>query len=260
MLRHISKIRNVMFVCVATLFIAGLLQAQEPIVLDFEDGSLDNWEVIDESPENLGDKGPSSWEIRDSQLGLDGKVLFQGSNIWGSAADSCLMGTFIIYKAEQFTNFTIEVDVAAADNDGMGLVWAFTGTDKHYRVIMINDQWPDIPVDGIKGPFLRIDKRIGDKEPWYEGIAVVKDNYTPYPEGPKLHWKLEVDNGVFKFTREDGLSVTGEDHTYQSGYVGIQLYAQQAEFDNFTITPHAPSAVRPADKMATFWGTIKEAR
>lgn len=246
---------RVSIACIATLFIVGIAQAQ--IVLDFEDGSLDDWEVIDEDPANLGDVGPSAWEIRDSQLGLDGKALFQGSNIWGSVPDSCLLGTFIIYKGEQFSNFTIDVDVAAADNDGMGLVWAYTDTDSHYRAITINDRWPDVSVDGVEGPFIKIAKRISNEDPWYELLSVVKDDYVPYAEGPKLHWTLEVDNGAFTFTREDGLSISAEDADYGTGYVGIQLYAQQAEFDNFTITPGGPSAVQPEHKMATVWGAIK---
>jgi len=246
---------RISIVYVIVLFITGIAQAQ--IVLDFEDGSLNDWEVVDEDLVNLGDVGPSTWEIRGSQLGLDGKALYQGSNIWGSAADSCLMGTFIIYKGEQFTNFTIDVDVAAADNDGMGLVWAYTGTDSHYRAITINDRWPDVSVDGIEGPFMKIAKRISDEEPWYELLAVVKDDYVSYPEGPRLHWTLEVDNGVFTFVREDWLSITAEDHTYGSGYVGIQLYAQQAEFDNFTITPSGSTGLQPEHKMAALWGAIK---
>ncbi len=241
----------------ALILVAGFSYAkQKTFVFDFEDGKLDDWQVIDEKPENLGDKGPSTWQIRKSQLGLDGNVLFQGSNIWGSAADSCLMGTFIIYKGEQFKDFIIDVDVAAADNDGMGLVWAFTGTDKHYRVIMINDSWPDIPVDGIKGPFIRIDKRIGDKEPWYEGLEVKKGgDYKPYPESGTMHWRLEVSNGDFYFERDDGLSIRAHDTSYESGYVGIQLYAQQAEFDNFTIQNTYP--VDPSGKVTTTWGRVK---
>ena len=241
------------FACVSLLLFAVFAHAE--IVLDFESGSLDDWEVTDDV--ELGDAGPSTWEIRDSQLGLDGKVLFQGSNIWGSAADSCLMGTFIVYMAEQFTDFIIDVDVAAADNDGMGLVWAYTGTDSHYRAITINDRWPDVSVDGIEGPFMKIAKRTSDEDPWYELLAVVKDDYVPYAEGQRLHWTLEVEGGVFSFTREDGLSITAEDHSYGSGYVGIQLYAQQAEFDNFTIVPLGTTAVRPEHKMATVWGVIK---
>ncbi len=233
--------------------VGGIAQAQT--VLDFEDGKLNDWEVI--SDVDLGDAGPPTWEIRNSQLGLDGKALYQGSNIWGDGTDSCLMGTFIIYTGEKFTNFTLDVDVAAADNDGMGLVWAYEDTDKHYRVIMINDKWPDPnPVDEIGGPFMKIAKRVSDDNPWYELLEAVKDDYTPYPQGPKLHWTLEVHEGAFTFTREDGLSISAVDKDYKSGFVGIQLYAQQVEFDNFTITPGA--SVEPADKIATLWGDIKK--
>jgi hypothetical protein len=249
-----DRIFSVVFACIATLIIGGIAQAQ--IVLDFEDGSLDDWEAIDDV--DLGDAGPSTWEIRDSQLGLDGKALFQGSNIWGSAPDSCLLGTFLIYRAEEFTNFQIDVDVAAADNDGMGLVWAYTATDSHYRAIMINDRWPDVSVDGVEGPFMKIAKRISDSDPWYELLAVEKDNYVPYPEGPRFHWTLEVEDGAFTFTRDDGLSVSAEDQSYGTGYVGIQLYAQQAEFDNFTIEPRGGAAVSPGQKMASVWGAIKK--
>ena len=121
---------------------------------------------------------------------------------------------------------------------------------------MINDKWPDPnPVDEIGGPFMKIAKRVSDDNPWYELLEAVKGDYKPYSEGPKLHWKLEVHEGAFTFTREDGLSISAVDKDYKSGFVGIQLYAQQAEFDNFTITPGA--AVEPADKIATLWGDIK---
>jgi hypothetical protein len=252
-----KRIISAIFVFAVVFCMSGITQAQ--IVLDFEDESLNDWEIIDEDPKNLGDLGPSTWQIRDTQLGLDGKVLYQGSNIWGTVPDSCLMGTFIIYEGQKFSNFTMEIDVAAADNDGMGVVWAFNGTDSHYRAIMINDKWPDPePVDGIGGPFMKIAKRISDDEPWYELLSVIKDNYVPYAEGVVLHWTLEVEDGVFTFTRDDGLSITAEDHDYTDGYVGLQLYAQQSEFDNITIIPHDDSApVQPNSKLATSWGTIK---
>ena len=239
--------------CIAILFIACIAHAQ--IALDFEDGSLNDWEVIDDV--DLGDAGPGAWEIRNSQLGLDGKALYQGSNIWGNAGDNCLMGTFIIYRGQEFTNFTIDVDVAAADNDGMGLVWAYTDTDRHYRAIMINDGWPDPSIDGFNGPFMKISKRISNESPWYELLKVRKDDYVPYAEGQLLHWTLVVDNGAFTFTREDGFEISAEDGAYGTGYVGIQLYAQQVEFDNFTVTPVDPSAVQPAGKLATVWGAVK---
>ena len=116
-----------MFFC---LFIFVVISsAQEKIKIDFDNkASIKDWEFIDEAPKNLGDAGPSTWEIKKGPL--DGNSLFQGSNIWGSKADTCLMGTFAIYKAEKFKEFTIEMDVFAADNDGMGITWAYESTKK----------------------------------------------------------------------------------------------------------------------------------
>ena len=99
-----AKYFLLLFFC---LFISVTLSsAQEKIRINFENkASIKDWEFIDEVPKNLGDAGPSAWEIKKGPL--DGNSLFQGSNIWGSKADTCLMGTFAIYKAEKFKDFTI---------------------------------------------------------------------------------------------------------------------------------------------------------
>ena len=34
-----------------------------------------------------------------------------------------MLGTYAIYQGKDFTDFTMEMDVFAADNDGMGIVW-----------------------------------------------------------------------------------------------------------------------------------------
>ena len=242
----------------AFLFV-GAVHAQ--LVFDFEDGSLGDWTPIDEDPALLGDAGPSTWEVRASELGLDGNVVYQGSNIWGTATDESLMGTILLYMGEQFVDFKLEIDVAAADNDGMGIVWGYQDANNYYRAIMINDRWPDPPADGFSGPFLKMQKRFSDQSPWHELLAIVKDTYVPYPEdGSRLHWTLEVQNGNFTFTREDGLSISASDPAYSGGYVGIQLYAQQAEFDNIVITPLGVTAVDPAGKTSTTWGALKATR
>ena len=240
-----------MFFC---LFISATLSsAQEKIKINFDNkASIKDWEFIDEAPKNLGDAGPSTWEIKKGPL--DGNSLFQGSNIWGSKADTCLMGTFAIYKAEKFKDFTIEMDVFAADNDGMGITWAYESTKKHYRVIMINDGWPEVPVDKIKGPFMKIQKRVSDDKPWYELIEAEKG--ITYKEQAPLHWKFEVKGGEFKLTREDNKTITGADKEYEEGYIGIQLYAQQGHFDNIVI--ENTWAVDPRKKVSTTWAQIKK--
>jgi len=44
------------------------LSVHAQTVLDFEDGNLDDWLLLDEAPANLGDQGPGTWEIRNSLL------------------------------------------------------------------------------------------------------------------------------------------------------------------------------------------------
>jgi hypothetical protein len=249
----------------ATLAFIVALGAQAQTVLDFEDGDLDpDWLVVDEAPRNLGDAGPSTWAIRDSQLQLDGAAVFQGSNIWGDAADTMLMGTFLIYQGEEFIDFILDVDVAAADNDAMGLVWAYTGTDRHYRVNIINDRWPDVAIDGENGPMVIMHKRISDDEPWYDLLEVAHPpDYENYPENIPMHWTLEVSEGQFRFTNDNGgvgdsVELEAADSDYEGGFIGIQLYAQQAEFDNITIVSTYP--VDPNGKAATSWGALKNHR
>lgn len=225
---------------------SGYGLAADPIVVDFEDENIDAWEIVDEDPENLGDLGPSLWEIRESELGFDDNVLFQGSNIWGDAEDHMLMGTIAYYNEQQFTNFRLDVDVIAEDNDGMGFVWGYQSLEKHSRFQLMNDRWPEVPtVDGFNGPYLISHTRVSNESPWYEVLEVLEaDEYIPYTQGFEEinHWTLEMVDGNFTITTTDSFGdenvLTGVDPTYTGGYVGIQLYAQNnVEFDNFVITP-----------------------
>jgi hypothetical protein len=236
-------------------------RAQQEVFIDFENGDrdLDRFVIIDEEPRNLGDQGPSTWEVRETELAfdgnVDGNVLYQGSNIWGDAEDHMLMGTIIYFAEEQYANFRLEVDVIANDNDGMGPVWGYTDLDSHYRIQLMNDRWPEIPpVDGYHGPMIISHKRVSNDTPWYEVMDVIDDpaEYIPYPQGVELHWTLEVMDGEYEFTWEDlefgdSMTISGSDDTYSTGYVGIQLYAQQAEFDNFQITPLGGTQLQPGD-------------
>jgi hypothetical protein len=152
----------------------------------------------------------------------------------------------------------MEVDLVASDNDGIGIMWAYTDLDSHYRGIMINDVWPDPALDGFNGPFMKMSKRISNESPWYELMAVRKDDYVPYAEDVIVHLTLVVDSGSFTLTRDDGLDISAEDHDYASGYIGFQLYALDSiEFDNLVITPGSSAAVKPVDKLATVWGAVK---
>ena len=64
--------RTISFLITACCVSLGALAvtAAEPIIIDFEDENLDNWTIVDEDPENLGDQGPSDWSIIESELGF----------------------------------------------------------------------------------------------------------------------------------------------------------------------------------------------
>jgi len=252
--RLLSRYIFVVSVFYYLFFVFSISQAQK-FVFDFEnDAGLKDWEIIDESPKNIGKGAPSQWFITNGPI--KGKALYQSSNIWGTKDDSCLMGTFIIYKGKQFVDFKMDVDVVSDDNDGMGIAWAFEGTQQHYRVIMINDKWPEVPVDKIRGPFMKMQKRVSDDDPWYE-LMEVKKGIT-YREKAPLHWQLSVKRGNFRFRRDDGKTIAGIDREYRKGYVGIQLYAQKAYFDNIVI--ESTWAVDPDKKVSTTWAQAKADR
>jgi hypothetical protein len=153
------QIRSLSAAAAILTMTAGLALGAHAVTLDFESGDA-GWEFIDEAVENLGDTGPGEWSIRTSELGLDGSALYQGSNIWGTPGDTMLVGTFAIYTADIFGDFTLTIDVAAADNDAMGVVWGYNSTADHYRVNIINDGWPSPPLDGNSGPMAIMHKRI----------------------------------------------------------------------------------------------------
>ena len=61
-------------------FVFSISQAQK-FVFDFEnDAGLKDWEIIDESPKNIGKGAPSRWFITNGPI--KGKALYQSSNIW----------------------------------------------------------------------------------------------------------------------------------------------------------------------------------
>jgi hypothetical protein len=91
--RLLSRYIFVVSVFYYLFFVFSISQAQK-FVFDFEnDADLKDWEIIDESPKNIGKGAPSQWFITNGPI--KGKALYQSSNIWGTKDDSCLMGTFI---------------------------------------------------------------------------------------------------------------------------------------------------------------------
>ncbi|HIE26897.1 TPA: DUF1080 domain-containing protein [Candidatus Poribacteria bacterium] len=219
-----------------------------------------DWVVYDEPPKDLGDKGPSAWDIA---KGLDGKALTQSSNIWGDATDAVAIGSFVIYDKAEWVDFSLEVDVVANDNDGMGIVWRWKDRLNHYRFITMFDSGNS--PNGRKGPYRLLERRLGDGDadgngesdgaelPFYETLA---DNKEAYTQGVPQTWKLEAIGDTFKFYVDGKLTLKAQDSTYKKGKIGFLVYAQSGVFfDNLRITDLW--AVHPQNKLAITWASIK---
>jgi len=78
--RLLSRYIFVVSVFCYLFFVFSISQAQK-FVFDFEnDAGLKDWEIIDESPKNIGKGAPSRWFITNGPI--KGKALYQSSNIW----------------------------------------------------------------------------------------------------------------------------------------------------------------------------------
>jgi hypothetical protein len=211
-----------------------------------------DWVFYDE--EDLGDVGPSSWQIGASPL--DGDAMTQNSNIWGDATDAVAIGSFVIYDKAEWADFALEVDVLANDNDGMGLVWRWQDMLNHYRYITMIDSG-NSPA-GRRGPYRAMERRLGDaggdELPFYE---VLQENTDAYEQGVTQHWGLEAIGDTFKFYVDNKLTLEAQDSVYKSGKVGFLVYAQSGVFfDNLLITDLW--AVDAKGKLAATWAKIKD--
>jgi len=212
-----------------------------------------DWVVYDE--DSLGDAGPSSWSIAPTSP-MNGQAMTQGSHIWGDVTDAVAIGSFVIYDLAEWADFSLEVEVVANDNDGMGLCWRWTDINNHYRYMTMVDSGNS--PGGRKGPYRIIERRLGndggDALPYYETLA---DNKEAYLEGQIQRWKLEAIGNTFKFYVDDQLTLEAQDSTYESGKIGFIVYAQSGVyFDNLVITDLW--AVDANGKLATTWAKVKK--
>lgn len=174
--------------------------------------------------------------------------------------------------------FLMEMDVRAADNDGMGIIFGYQNRDDHYRVIMMNDVWPQPAADGVNGDnnprgHTKIQRRIRQcaSNIAYHGPNATFENsetachqllnYVTGPMGYRLYSEVDLfkiglwvrpspDNTRVHVTfwRSDvapavqRLEIDIDPAAYKAGKVGIQLYAQQAFFDNIQIINLKPGS------------------
>ncbi|MDQ1317912.1 MAG: hypothetical protein QG588_1567 [Candidatus Poribacteria bacterium] len=215
----------------------------------FEDGNMIGWTPIDEPPALLGGEGPSRWGVADGPI--SGKALVQTSNIWGDKPDVIALGTFLIYDLQEFTEFVMEFDIYAMDNDGVGVIWGWKNRTFHYRFFtMIDPANPAGAPPDQRAPFTMIQRRMGDISPYYQTLAMKKE--ASFLDFQIAHYKLEVSGTTFKVYWNNVLTMQASDPLYQGGKIGFMLYAHSGVyFDNVRIESVLPPITNQMERFMT---------
>ena len=116
---------------------------------------------IDDTPMT---SGPCRWQ---STVAPFPPGLAQLSNAWGNYGgpageatdDNSLMGCHAVLDAREYTDFLVSATILTQDNDGVGFTFGYKGANNYHTAVIINDAWPEVAADGIKGPFMKMKKR-----------------------------------------------------------------------------------------------------
>ncbi|MFH1586588.1 MAG: family 16 glycoside hydrolase [Candidatus Diapherotrites archaeon] len=99
---------------------------------DFADGDFSGWTVVDEGTI----AAPSSWNVVSGEL-------VQSSNIYGPDSDDVAPyevhkpGSFLYYNNGMgWTDYSFSSRVRSTDNDGIGVMFRYSGPDNYYRFMM----------------------------------------------------------------------------------------------------------------------------
>lgn len=130
---------------------------------------------------------PSTVDIDLSTVedGAPADFIYQSTNAWGiSPSDVGLIGCNYVYQQKTYTNFIMQMDVIAEDNDAVGIVFGWQGPTDHYVAHNIDDSWPreGNALDGFPGPNMKIKRRFRScvdyqslQEPCFETLASLND-------------------------------------------------------------------------------------
>jgi hypothetical protein len=92
----------------------------ELLAEDFNDGLMDGWQVEDFGVTNA----PSSWTAASGEMA-------QWSNIWN---DPLRRGTYLLYTGgNAWTDYRVQLTLRSGDNDWIGVLLRYQGTEHHYR-------------------------------------------------------------------------------------------------------------------------------
>ena len=178
----------------------------------FSDGNFDEWTVVDASGASAG---PSDWSVVQAYGSLS---LRQNSDIYAPTNDE---GTYAYTGDSNWSDYHINVDVYAEDNDSIFVMFRYVDDDNYYRFIMNKQskfQRLEVKQGGVYTT-LAENNTFGYGSDWLNiQIKVLGNNIEVFYEYEKI------------FDLNDFILANGEVAIGTSGSTGVH-------FDNFIVTP-----------------------
>ena len=145
---------------------------------------------------------------------------------------------------DEWTDYTVQSKMNMEQGpDNMGMVLRYQGPDTYYIFAIMNGRQQ-----------MEIWSRVGGVYTDELAIAFVNELQTEYI------MKVEASGSDFKVYIDGELITEWSDDKLETGKVGFRTYNSVSHFDDLIITGLGipGSAVEPALKLATTWGSIKD--
>lgn len=207
------------FLSLFLILTIAILSQNLPFTDSFENGSLEDWNIVDDQPAY---SGPSDWFT-------DAGVLRQTSNIWAYAAPDEFkyhLGTHIVTGSSEWVGYSVNALVRSTDDDGIGMIFNYQDKDNYYRILLLQDA-------NNGGPVQRIQKFVN-------GEPVLLFEKTPAQAVPSGWFSLTVDsrNDSIRFYINSEFIGETTDTDYSSGKAGFFCYANSGAYFDSVMVSH----------------------
>lgn len=182
--------------------------------LDFQDGVLSDWSVVDEG----GIDGPSRWAV------LNGELV-QSANIFSAeqTTDIRKKGTYLVYAdGAGLDDYRVDFDMRSADDDAVGVMFRFKDNDDYYRF-----SWDK------QRSYRRLVKNSG-------GIfTVLAQDAMPYVSLQNYHITIKIIDSSIVVLVDGEMVFSVDDNSVDSGSVAMYSWGNAGVYyDNIAISTY----------------------
>ncbi|MFH1586318.1 MAG: family 16 glycoside hydrolase [Candidatus Diapherotrites archaeon] len=202
---------------------SSLPECQSNAVLeeDFSDGDFTDWTVVDEGTI----AAPSNWNVVSGELA-------QSSNIFGPDSDDASPyevykpGSFLYYNNGMgWTDYSFSSRIRSADNDGIGVMFRYTGPDNYYRFMMDSQR-----------NYRRLSKIVNGVE-----SIIAEDLANGYASGQWYDLDITANGSSIVVSLNGGQIFNETDSDLSAGTIALYVWGVEgAYFDDVVVSSSSP--------------------